>query len=402
MILETRTVSAPRRAMMIGAQAAGGFRSGMTIETQVASGPHSGMTIGTQVAAGSRRATILRARAISSLILDNLSRAGVAGRVHSIFAQTVNVLCEESPYIWSGGMNARRGGPHRARSGINAGRCMEGRCCGIEDVAGRSLSRPGLWVSIHAAGVPMHPHAVRLEAGAYAPRALDGLGLRRGDEVRLTGAEIRFGCGRLRVRIADAAAWDPAPHRPGHGVLPPAWAVDMMLKSIEARGITSPFLREAHNLRGAERALVERCRNVRSHLRAAWRRGRVDSIGRVMMEAVGLGGGLTPSGDDFLTGFLGAAHYFERRTGFRDRLWRSLRIEPQMTTLPSFFMLEGALRGFLPEPLSDLLGALGEKGPEEVRRCAGWLAGLGAMSGQDMLAGVICYVEAAEAAEGVQ
>ena len=65
-------------------------------------------------------------------------------------------------------------------------------------------------------------------------------------------------------------------------------------------------------------------------------------------------------------------------------------------------MLNGAIAGFLPGPLSCLLHATAAGKPDEIHRSVQLLARLGATSGQDMLAGVICYLEATVQAGEVQ
>ncbi len=290
---------------------------------------------------------------MSSLLSVALERGGRSGRVHSVFPRTVNIL-----------------------------------------------ARGPLWLCLHAPGVPMHPHAVVLER-AHAGRGCALLGARAGERVDIAAGEIVLGGGRARVGVGRAAVWSAAPERPrGSRGARPAGLVDTMLEPLGEEGVASPFLGCGRDAAGVEGALARRCRVVREDLAAAWRRGDAARVRRAVRSAVGLGLGLTPSGDDFVVGFLGAVHVLARADGIRGRVLRCLRMERSMTTLPSYFMLRAAMAGLFPEPLTGVLHALSHGDPGRIRASAARLAALGATSGQDMLAGVICYLEAAEKAGG--
>jgi len=312
---------------------------------------------------------ILQAQTVSSIVLDQLNCAAGSGSVHSVFDRTVNILC---------------GNVH-------------------PDAA---------WVSLHAPGVPMHPHAVLLGPGedwrdwrdgeewkdGEAGRAAKGLlGARVGERVDLAATEIVLGAGRVTVGLGGAAVWSPWLQPFGGASESPAGSrVDTIMRSMGRSEITSPFLRRAGFTGSVEEALTRKCLAIKKDLRRAWRLGDMESAARAMMSAVGLGSGLTPSGDDFLVGFLGAAHFFASGDDGRAEAARSLPVGRSMTTAPAFFMLKGALAGFLPDPLSCLLRALAREDERGVGRAVGRLTELGATSGQDMLAGVICYLEARE------
>ena len=301
---------------------------------------------------------ILQAQTVSSVVLDQLNCAAGCGSVHSVFDRTVNILCDH-------------------------------------------VRPEGAWVSLHAPDVPLHPHAVLLDPGkdGKGGKAGEGLlGASVGERVGLAATGIVLGAGRVTVRLGGAAVWSPW-LEPLEGVSEPrrAGRVDAIMRSVDGSGVTSPFLRHAGVAGSAEEALMRKCWAIKKDLRAAWRLGDMESAARAMMSAVGLGGGLTPSGDDFLVGFLGAAHFFAYGDDGRVKAARSLPVGMSMTTAPAFFMLKGALAGFLPGPLSCLLRALAREDEREVDRAVGRLADLGATSGQDMLAGVICYLEARDA-----
>lgn len=297
-----------------------------------------------------------RALKVSSLVLEQLDCAAMAGSVHSAFERTVNILFEQA----AGGSG---------------------------------------WVSLHTEDVPMHPYAVLLGRARRSANVITLLGARAGEAAQLEPSGITLGSGRVAVDLRGAGVWEARP-APAETDRMPARALrtDALAGLTGLPKATSPFLRAQGRPDGLEGMLASKCRAIREDLLAAWRREDMEGAAHAMMRAVGLGNGLTPSGDDFVVGFLGAAHFFAYGGGGAGEAARRMPIRKSMTTLPSFFMLRGALAGLLPEPLSSLLRSLAREDEGGVRRSARGLAALGASSGQDMLAGVICYLEATAAA----
>jgi hypothetical protein len=121
---------------------------------------------------------------------------------------------------------------------------------------------------------------------------------------------------------------------------------------------------------------------------------RVGSGGLILVavkRAAGLGFGLTPSGDDFLTGLVAASYLCPGSHGFTNGLVAAVESVADSTTLPSGFMLRAALQGYFSEPLVNLLSALATADVDGAA-ARGWVeavAGLGATSGEDTLAGVL-------------
>jgi hypothetical protein len=109
----------------------------------------------------------------------------------------------------------------------------------------------------------------------------------------------------------------------------------------------------------------------------------------------GLGGGATPSGDDALIGFLGAwlrlAPVGERGPARRLAAWLAAAAPERTSRLAAEFYYHLA-RERLSEPVEHVLSALASGRPEAVENAAGQLAGFGASSGRDTLAGVDAYL----------
>lgn len=105
---------------------------------------------------------------------------------------------------------------------------------------------------------------------------------------------------------------------------------------------------------------------------------------------IGLGPGLTPSGDDYLGGMLVALHSFER-ADFAAKLWRWLAVRvPERTSAISGAHLAAAAAGEAHETLHACLnGLLGAQAPrweekfarlDRVGHCSGWDALAGALA----------------------
>ena len=109
---------------------------------------------------------------------------------------------------------------------------------------------------------------------------------------------------------------------------------------------------------------------------------------------VGLGEGLTPSGDDFLGGFLFTRRHLERSdpaTAWVDwDAWgRFLAEAAPLTNAISLALLSDLAEGHGPEPLHDLVcEALGRGSEALIAQHAARLVEIGGSSGWDLLAGV--------------
>ena len=110
------------------------------------------------------------------------------------------------------------------------------------------------------------------------------------------------------------------------------------------------------------------------------------------LRLLGLGQGLTPSGDDFLGGiFFALAHapraaWLERLPGVKTRLCSAAT---SATNVISAALLEDLMQGASYGVLHDLMFALQGDTPEEIETATQALLGLGASSGADLLAGLL-------------
>jgi len=121
---------------------------------------------------------------------------------------------------------------------------------------------------------------------------------------------------------------------------------------------------------------------------AAAERGCRAALPDAVSSLVGAGTGLTPSGDDFLSGFMAAL-----RAGGRERLAAALgkAVEKNLgaTGDISASLLRCGVEGFWPEPLLDLADAIAAENTPAALRALASLCGLGHSSGADMASGFL-------------
>ncbi|MEW5868480.1 MAG: DUF2877 domain-containing protein [Chloroflexota bacterium] len=124
-------------------------------------------------------------------------------------------------------------------------------------------------------------------------------------------------------------------------------------------------------------------------LQAALQTRQVQALATALGAFLGMGPGLTPSGDDLAAGFLLALHRMQR---FSAREWEALGeallpVAYQKTTTLSASLIECACQGQADERLVTALDGL-LTGAPDLPTCAGMLLSWGSSSGVDALAGM--------------
>ena len=125
-------------------------------------------------------------------------------------------------------------------------------------------------------------------------------------------------------------------------------------------------------------------------LERATRERNLNRIYETSLRFVGLGVGLTPSGDDFLLGCLAAWQYLQSPiySVFEKRKEDWLAKAKIGTTALSYFMLESGMKGSINNALYALIEAISKKQP--LFRSFKNMLSIGSTSGTDMLIGV-CF-----------
>jgi hypothetical protein len=295
----------------------------------------------------------VKATRASSLVLSNLDGRPRQGRVHSCYRRTVNVLCDDMT-----------------------------------------------WLSLHPPDVPLDAYCIAVDAGS-SPCGDGFLGARPGERASVSHDWITLGDDGASIDLADTAVWqsglDPV------GDLDPADVVRIgrTLKELVGGMPTESWFLGVMGRRRRTREgsieLVMRGKILRalSQLKDSWISGGLGRTLEAMEWIMGFGPGLTPAGDDFLTGFLGASYCLAHDDRFREAVFCNIASPLGRTSLPAFFMLKAALAGHYPEPLANVLRSLTGGDTEVLRAAVEGLSGLGSTSGDDMLAGILAWFEAA-------
>lgn len=212
--------------------------------------------------------------------------------------------------------------------------------------------------------------------------ALRDCGLRAGQCVTWDGSVLR-GCGNaVGVRI-EAREQKPVLAKPD------ARAVELCMRQLSRTGKTTglvPLL--CLLLDGVELSWNLYCQTAAPAVRQLMRLGDVpDELEEAVRALLGLGVGLTPSGDDFLCGFL----YFLLRSGWKQspavfRLTELiLQNAPERTNQISAAFLRSVAKGADCERMDQMVKILGGTGEASIR-C---MTEIGSSSGSEMLLGML-------------
>jgi hypothetical protein len=218
--------------------------------------------------------------------------------------------------------------------------------------------------------------------------------LRAGDAAAIHGDALV--AGGTAIMLAGAARWSPEPPRP--------WSRRCLLQGLAALADALPQALPEEGLARLLRpgtavsstpvlraAQAPACDLVRI-VHAAHAAQTID--GRCLTPLLGLGPGLTPSGDDYLGGALVALH----ATGQAElgaRLWEEL--EPQLAVATgdiSRAHVSAAAEGLGHAALHDLIGAILVGTGESVRNALRAATSIGHTSGWDAVAGAVAVLRA--------
>lgn len=227
---------------------------------------------------------------------------------------------------------------------------------------------------------------IAAEAGLFA-------GLEPGMPARLVGGCLYVG--HLEVTLDGAATWEPRPdwprlRRQSAAVAGRLADLAAFIRTSAPRGsllALLPFAEpDAATGAAVPDATLTAARQGAAALLAGWRGDRsLLAAGAACL--AGLGGGLTPAGDDFLTGaMLGAWLAHPAPEAFGKAVLEAAA--PRTTTL-SAALLRAAAAGACSAPWHRLFDALAGGGPDGVAAAVGDVLAHGHTSGADALAGLL-------------
>jgi len=255
---------------------------------------------------------------------------------------------------------------------------------------GGGLPPAGL-VAVLSHGLPMSPAALSVSrCGSEGWRAV---GLAPGDVASWTGRVLTVRSARTGGRLLVAEADGGAVAAPFSGRIAPAAS----RPASEAVAACSHAVRRRFDDAGAGdelgREARRRCELLSDALADAVARDDADAARTAAASLVGLGPGLTPSGDDVLCGFLLARQCFAGPAGPADRAVREVAAAPgARTTSVSASQLGLAAAGLFGEALLDVARSLEADGAA-LRAALGRCLCVGSTSGADGLLGLVAGLE---------
>jgi hypothetical protein len=219
-------------------------------------------------------------------------------------------------------------------------------------------------------GVPMHARAILA--------CFDSGNIRKGMHFSICAETLHIDKG-VTVDCTAAHHWVPAVI-PTRQVVQPAVALE-----------------RARELRGqvGSTEMPSRARPIVQDIESACLKGAGRQVARLSQELIGLGPGLTPSGDDFVGGLLFALHYLRAvypemmrwDRGIVDRLLGYARTR---THLVSYTLLRDHAHGQGVEPLHGLIGSIIDRERAGgIAESARQLVRIGSTSGGELLAGAL-------------
>jgi hypothetical protein len=242
--------------------------------------------------------------------------------------------------------------------------------------------------TIASRGLDNAPNTLIVNAARFA-----AIGAVRGDRVDAAAGEIAI-AQRIRIPMGGAIRWKAAL---------PAYPSDdsrlrLNLTAMRAQVGPRAFGRAAwtdgspSRLACAMAAMLERRAAM---LRDALRAGEAGSACTHGLAMVGLGPGLTPSGDDFLVGLFAVLHVpaspCSRLKSVCEDIVQGVE---RRTNAISAAALKAAARGRVRESVQALLRELMAGAPAGVARALSAVLAIGSTSGADMAAGMLCGLEA--------
>jgi len=209
--------------------------------------------------------------------------------------------------------------------------------------------------------------------------------------------------GDLDLDASEAATWQPPPWPADLSRTSMLAGLDAVLDVARRYAPSDGLARLSLGLSPPEHAAtaVERVAAPHLHALIEWLDARLaaqssDTIGTAAPTGLlGLGPGLTPSGDDVLCGVLVALRAVARQDAAAELAQAIARDAPERTTLLSRAFLRAAAEGHASELLHETVAALVENARQDLPRLILRLGGIGHTSGWDALAGAVLAIRAA-------
>lgn len=254
-----------------------------------------------------------------------------------------------------------------------------------------NLSTSGGLFTLVSASRPAGPGTAVIDVGTMAELALEA-----GRAGELTGDCLRLG--DTVIDLAPASRWES---RRIDGAVEPA-SVAVLAKRLEGCGLgDGPRPRHVASVSPFQRAVAAQLASRTEAFVAAVASGSPAYAHDAATRLLGLGSGLTPSGDDWLAGFgYVAASLPGRLDAALEAISRAA--QPGATVDVALSVIHHALQGRAIDPLQDLLAALTRPPGPDIGAALDRLAEVGHSSGTDMALGLLAAAQLTIHTQGAQ
>ncbi len=242
----------------------------------------------------------------------------------------------------------------------------------------------GLILSLNALDSPRMPNGLELStpAGTFPFTRL-----RPGMPALLGAQRLLIESADCSLDLSHCALWNPSINRPEHLnsnniVMNREWLANYLS--------TGPSLTTRPRARSMDRALLtdtmQECIPARAYLESGWK---LDIL-PMAHYLCGRGAGLTPSGDDILTGWMSINWLlYVPLPCLLEAYQQIITVATQQTHLLSWCWLGYAAEGNVAQPVLTLLNALTGVSETELATAAQAVIAMGATSGHDLLQGIL-------------
>jgi hypothetical protein len=235
---------------------------------------------------------------------------------------------------------------------------------------------------------PIHSRAVQIYQNDWFYYRLHQIEL--GDKIYLNDDRLEIPSLSLLIPFSRSYVWDPEEWSESHKS-----SISNLWKNAE-------FIRKV--LFDEERILSFSCefkilfQNRIASLRYAVKENSLSKVIDAIAHLIGFGPGLTPSGDDFIVGFISSYHYLKKSKftlsiNMNDFVEQILLLYKNKTTFISEMMIYEACKGRFFKPIVELMRNLFFSDQKNSLVSAYRLTKIGSNSGMDILRGIICGIE---------
>jgi hypothetical protein len=237
---------------------------------------------------------------------------------------------------------------------------------------------------------PIHSRAVQIYQNDWFYYRLHQI--EPGDKIYLNDDRLEIPSLSLLIPFSRSYIWDPEEWPESHkSSISNLWKNAEFIRKVlfdvdEERILSFP---------GEFKILFQ---NRIASLRYAVKENSLSKVIDAIAHLIGFGPGLTPSGDDFMVGFISSYHYLKKSKfilsiNMNDFVEQILLLYKNKTTFISEMMIYEACKGRFFKPIVELMRNLFFSDQKNSLVSAYRLTKIGSSSGMDILRGIICGIE---------